>query len=224
MVHTKYPRTYHLPWSPGTTNDDRKLSGNWFDFYKGKQIVFTEKLDGSNTSMSAFGVCERSTGQETRSPWSRNLWEPTGLFWQICHSIAYNETLYGENLYGEHSIHYDNLPAYWHMFAVRDDKEWYGWYSVKTFAKLLGVYHVPELYTCIAESEEQIKNIIDNLMKEPSTYGKEKEGIVMRITDSFPIDDFSKYVCKWVRPNHVQTDEHWTRNWKKAELNPVYEF
>lgn len=24
---------------------------------------------------------------------------------------------------------------------------------------------------------------------------------------------------KWVRKGHVQTDEHWTRNWKKAKIN-----
>ena len=32
---------------------------------------------------------------------------------------------------------------------------------------------------------------------------------------------FPYYVCKWVRPNHVQTNEHWTRNWKKAELMKI---
>ena len=40
----------------------------------------------------------------------------------------------------------------------------------------------------------------------------------MRLANEFPINEFSHSVCKWVRPNHVQTDEHWTRNWKKAEL------
>ena len=50
----KYPRTYHLPWSPGTTADDKKLSGDWFDMYKGKEIVITEKLDGENTAINHF--------------------------------------------------------------------------------------------------------------------------------------------------------------------------
>ena len=25
-LNTKYPRTYHLPWSPGSTSDDKKLT------------------------------------------------------------------------------------------------------------------------------------------------------------------------------------------------------
>ena len=29
-INTKYPRTYHLPWSPGATSDDKKLSPDWF--------------------------------------------------------------------------------------------------------------------------------------------------------------------------------------------------
>lgn len=40
----------------------------------------------------------------------------------------------------------------------------------------------------------------------------------MRIADEFYTEDFPKYVCKFVRANHVQTDEHWTKNWRKAEL------
>ena len=56
------------------------------------------------------------------------------------------------------------------------------------------------------------------MMKMHSAYGDEKEGIVMRLADSFPIEEFPNCVCKWVRPHHVQTGEHWTRNWKKAEL------
>ena len=34
----KYPRTYHLPYSPGATKDDKKLQTVWFDYYKGKEI------------------------------------------------------------------------------------------------------------------------------------------------------------------------------------------
>lgn len=56
-------------------------------------------------------------------------------------------------------------------------------------------------------------------MEHTSYYGWcGREGIVMRITDSFPIIEFPRCVCKYVRANHVQTDEHWTKNWKKAKL------
>ena len=27
----KYPRTYHLPYSPGATKDDKKLQVGWFE-------------------------------------------------------------------------------------------------------------------------------------------------------------------------------------------------
>jgi hypothetical protein len=46
---SKYNRTYHLPYSPGATNDDRISDG--VDSLLGKEIVITEKLDGSNTGM-----------------------------------------------------------------------------------------------------------------------------------------------------------------------------
>ena len=221
----KYPRTYHLPWSPGATSDDKKLQEGWFDFYKGKEVVFTEKLDGENTAMTHYDVYARSHGAPTRSPWSRNLWDPSdGLYWKIKQYIGPNETIYGENLYGEHSIHYDALDAYWHMFAVNDGNLWYSWDEVKEFAKILGVPHVPELERCVLREEGEVKEIIDELMNNYTSYYANRsgrEGIVMRITDSFPIMEFPHYVCKYVRSNHVQTDEHWTRNWKKAELVKV---
>ena len=37
----KYPRTYHLPYSPGTTNDDKKLKVDLFDHFKNQDIVIT---------------------------------------------------------------------------------------------------------------------------------------------------------------------------------------
>lgn len=220
----KYPRTYHLPFSPGTTSDDRILHGDWFAYYKGKEVVFTEKLDGENTAMNVVDVYARSHGAPTRSPWSRNLWDPAdGLYWRIKPYIGENETLYGENLYGEHSIHYSKLPSYWHLFGINDGERWYGWDEVKEFSQIIGVPHVPELYRTVLNDESEVKAIIDEIMAHPSTYNDtEKEGVVMRLTSSYKIDEFPNCVCKWVRPHHVQTDEHWTRNWKKAVLLQNY--
>lgn len=216
----KYPRTYHLPFSPGATSDDKRLQDGWFDYYQGKEVVFTEKLDGENTAMTHYDVFARSHGAPTRSPWSRNLWDPSdGLYWKIKQYIGPNETIYGENLYGEHSIHYDCLTHYWHMFAANDGNMWYSWGQVVEFADILGVPHVPMLHHCVLNHEEEVKEIIDELMEHTSFYGRcGREGVVMRLVDSFPITEFPHCVCKYVRANHVQTNEHWTKNWKKAEL------
>ena len=34
----KYPRTYHLPYSLGATNDDKKLKDDWFDYLKDQEM------------------------------------------------------------------------------------------------------------------------------------------------------------------------------------------
>lgn len=215
----KYPRTYHLPYSPGATKDDKKLYEGWFDNFRGKEIVITEKLDGENIHMSSKDCYARSDGAPTRSPWSRNIWDPNGgLYWRIKQYIGENETIFGENLYGEHSICYNKLNDYFHLFAANDGVNWYSWDEVKMLSDIMNIKHVPELWRGVVADENSLKTLVDFYTKESSVYGDTREGVVVRITDSFPIDDFKNNVCKWVRPNHVQTDEHWTRHWKKAEL------
>ena len=215
----KYPRTYHIPWSPGATSDDKKLDNNWFSLFARKEIVITEKLDGENIHMTQKDCYARSDGAPTRSPWSRNIWDPRdGLYWKVKSLIGPDETIFGENLYGEHSITYNQLPKYFHLFAVNNKKDWYSWNDVVEIAHMMEIPTVPVLWKGIVESEEEVRRMIDNFMIQPSTYGDTKEGIVLRITDEFPLEDFPRCVCKWVRPNHVQTDEHWTKIWKKAEL------
>lgn len=46
MEKYKYPRTRHLPSSPGATSDDKFISD--FSGFKGKKVVITEKMDGEN--------------------------------------------------------------------------------------------------------------------------------------------------------------------------------
>ena len=219
QINPKYPRTYHLPYSPGTTSDDRILHGEWFKHYEGKEIVITEKLDGENTAMTRDDVYARTHAVATRSAWSYNLWNPgDGLHWRIKNLIGKYETVYGENLYGEHSIHYDKLTAYWHMFAANDGIDWYSWNDVKLLANYFEVPTVPVLWEGKITSESELKTLVDYYVQQPSVYGPEREGVVIRVAEGFPLNEFSNYVCKWVRPHHVQTDEHWTRNWKKAQL------
>ena len=219
-MSNKYPRTYHIPWSPGATSDDKKEPLDWFYGYgfPGTEIVITEKLDGEGIHFTNYDVYARSDGAPTRSPWSRNLWDTDGLLWKVRDKISPDEIVYGENLYGEHSIHYDRLPAYFFAFACRNGNWWFPWDDVVLMAEILQVPTVPVLWRGVIETEPQLKRLVAQFMTEPSTYGDTKEGVVMRKVDGFDNDDFSKNVVKYVRENHVQTDQHWTRNWKKAEL------
>ena len=219
-MSNKYPRTYHIPWSPGATSDDKKEPSDWFYSYgfPGSEIIITEKLDGEGIHFTNYDVYARSDGAPTRTPWSRNLWDTDGLLWKIKDKISPNEIVYGENLYGEHSIHYNKLPAYFFAFACRRENWWFPWDDVVLMAEILQVPTVPVLWRGAIETEPQLRKLISQFMAEPSTYGDTKEGVVIRKTCGFDNDDFSKNVAKYVRENHVQTDQHWTRNWKRAEL------
>ena len=218
--NTKYPRTYHLPWSPGATSDDKRQPADWFYAYgfPGSEIVITEKLDGENTAFMKGDVYSRSHATPTRSPWSRNLWDKDGLLWRVKNRISEEEIIYGENLYGEHSIHYDRLPAYFFAFAYRTGNYWNNWDNVEEMAKIIEVPTVPVLWRGVIDTEPQLKRIVSELMAEPSVYGDTKEGVVIRKTQGFDTWNFSQNVVKYVRENHVQTDQHWTKNWKMAEL------
>lgn len=217
-INIKYPRTFHLPYSLGATSDDKRLSGNWFDAYAGREIVITEKLDGENTALTRNDCFARSHSVATRSAWTQNLWGSNGLIWKIKDLIGVEESIYGENLYGVHSIYYDRLPCYWFMFAANNGEYWYSWNEIEELSEILGVRTVPVLWKGIVNSEEQLKDLVTKFASQPSAFGKTREGCVVRNSCGFLLDCFCYNVCKFVRANHVQTDEHWTKNWKKATL------
>lgn len=221
-ITTKYPRTYHLPFSKGLQNDDRKVEEDWWEHLKGKELILSEKLDGENQSVYKSGVYARSHATPTTNPWSINMTERGGVYDQVKNFLGENEGIYGENMYGIHSITYNKLPAYFFMFASRDDKRWYSWNEVEEMAMILGLPTVPVLCKKKYETISELKKDIIYFMKQGSNYGDTIEGIVIRNADTFPLEDFSKNVVKYVRKNHVQTDEHWKKNWKRSKL--IYEY
>lgn len=50
------------------------------------------------------------------------------------------------------------------------------------------------------------------------TFDCTREGVVTRNIGEYPVSEFARNVFKYVRKGHVKTDEHWTRNWKRARL------
>ena len=211
---SKYGRTYHLPWSPGTTSDDR-ISPS-VDSLVGIDIVITEKLDGENCGMTNDGVYARSHSAFTTSAWSKEVRELHK--WKIKDQLPEGVFLFGENMEGIHSIEYKNLTSYFYLFGVRDNNVWIPWESVEEYAFLLDLPTVPVLFKGQVQSVKELKELTESLVSQPSALGGQREGIVVRNADMFHNDDFAENVMKWVRKGHVQTDQHWTRNWTKAQL------
>lgn len=210
---SKYGRTYHLPFSPGATSDD-KISKSISSLI-GIDVVITEKLDGENTGMTQDGVYARSHAAFTDSSWSREVRQIHSM---IRSSIDDGVFIFGENMEGIHSIEYTNLTSYFYIFGVRDNNIWIPWETVEEYSYLLDIPTVPVLFKGVINTEKELKSIVEELVKQPSSLGGPREGIVIRNAGMFHNDDFAENVMKWVRRGHVTTDEHWTRNWIKAKL------
>lgn len=210
----KYPRTYHLPYSQSKTSDD-KISNDINNLID-SEIIITEKLDGSNSCITKNSAYGRSHAIPTENAWDVKLRELQSNIGSYLDDDVY---LFGENMEGIHSIEYTNLKSYFYLFGVRDNNIWITWDQVEEYAYLLDLKTVPVLFKGVVGTEKELKEIIDSLVTNPSELGGEREGIVIRTTGLFHNDDFKGNVVKWVRKDHVQTDEHWSRNWRKAKIN-----
>lgn len=202
----KYPRTYHLPWSPGGTSDDRILPDT--DHFRGLEVVVTEKLDGENTSMYCDHIHARSLDSKHHP--SRTMVKT--LHGQIAHEIPFGWRLCGENVYALHSIQYRKLAGHFYVFGIYDDKNTcLSWDETVEYATMLNLPVAPVLYRGVWD-EEKIKACWTG--GSAASPGDEQEGYVVRVAAAFPYDAqddglFSKFTAKYVRADHVQTDEHW---------------
>jgi hypothetical protein len=137
---------------------------------------------------------------------------------------------WGEDVFGIHSIEYDKLPDSFFLFHVLERQEanigtpetagdrFWDWDRVVEFSHQYGLLHVPVLFEGSFSSVDEItKWFMDNI-HEPSEYGKTREGFVLRLREGFEFDQFGQNACKFVRANHVQTDQHWKKNWRKARI------
>lgn len=190
----KYPRTHHLPWSPGINDDDRVMDP-WA--LEGKEVVVTEKMDGENTSMYRHGIHARSVDGRSHPSrdWVKNFWSG------IKHDIPEGWRICGENLYAKHSILYQDLPSYFMGFSIWDDKNvCLDWDETLEWFRLLDITPVPVIFR--GEYNEE-------LMRKWTVGVSNQEGYVIRTAARIPYEDFKDLVGKWVRPDHVQTSKHW---------------
>ena len=194
----KYPRTYHLPWSPGATVDDKVLSD--VSSFIGKDVVISIKMDGESSSVYPDYFHARSIDSDNHESrnWVKNYCArfqhdiPKG--WRVCF----------ENLYALHTIHYHNLTSYingisiWNEFNVC-----LNWDNTLEWFQLFDIPPVPILYRGIFDVKKirEIESRLDLSIQ---------EGYVIRLASEFKYQDFKTSVAKFVRKGHVVDDDsHW---------------
>jgi hypothetical protein len=195
----KYPRTPHLPWSPGIHDDDRMI--DTMTGFNQKEVVVMEKLDGENTSWYQDYNHARSIDSANHP--SRNRMK--SIWAEVAGDIPPGWRFSVENLYAKHSIHYTNLENYVYGFAAWNERNFcLDWNTTKEWFELFGIPTPVEFYRGPYE-ENIIKAIWNNNM------AANCEGYVLRTVEGFPYGDFRKHVAKFVRKNHIQTVRHWMR-------------
>lgn len=205
-MNPKYPRTFHLPWSPGGTNDDRRLDN--VDHLLGEPVTLTEKMDGSNVCLEAKKVVARSHAGPPKHPSFDAL---KAHHADIKHLIPSGTQVFGEWCFAKHSIKYAALPGYLLIFGVRSGDEWASWDEVQLWAHELKIPTVPVLAAQVFGSLGSLYAITTDLANRTSACGGDREGIVVRVSRMFRNHEFASVVGKYVRANHVQTNEHWTQ-------------
>ena len=179
-------------------------------------MVVTEKLDGGNTLLHAGKVYARSVSAPSDAKWMAMVKKHHA--WKVTEPRVW---LYGEDIYGVHSIEYEPVAeqATFHAFALRHgDGAFAAFAELEDYAQRRDIPVVPVLFKGRFESVAQVSEFMARVHKEPSVLGGEREGAVMRLAHGFPAAEFQDSVCKSVRPGHVQTDEHWTRQWRPCRI------
>lgn len=209
MQNKKYPRTFHFRFSPEVHSDDKVQ----YDLTNiiGKEVVVLLKLDGGNCTLKTGGPFARSVSEKTVCPsfnyikgvhQSPKEWDFQGL------------NYHGENMFAKHSIFYDKLDDFFYLFGVSDKENFLSWDDVVFHSERLNFQVVPEIERKVFSSESELHSFLDSKINDTCPLGGDAiEGFVVRSVESFKITDFSKHVVKYVRNGHVQTDEHWSKNW-----------
>jgi hypothetical protein len=194
----KYPRTHHVPWSPGINDDDRVHPD--MSAFAGRRVIATLKMDGENTTLYRSGLHARSV--DSGSHPSRNWLK--AFHARICGDIPDGWRVCGENLFASHSIAYSTLPSYFMGFSIWNEaNECLPWDETLEWFELLGIQPVPVLFDGLYDDR------ILRKLHQPEVDGQEQEGWVLRLADGFNYGAFRTAMAKFVRAGHVQTTKHW---------------
>lgn len=209
----KYPRTFHLPCSLTKSDDDKRLSSD-SHLFELDEVAISPKMDGENTTVYPDGYIHARSIDGSKHEW-QDLLKADIQRW--CRDIPDGWRVCGENLWPRHSIayHFHSKLDFFQVFSIWNGDACLSWSETEQWCRLLGVKMVPTLYLGKWLGEKRALEVFKDFA---SKQEDEVEGFVVRSSREFLYSDFKNNVAKFVRANHVQTDEHWTSHWKPNEL------
>lgn len=214
----KYPRTYHLPQSPGLQNDDRRLPD--ISIFRGRRVVATEKYDGEGCTLTPTRTYPRSPDGRPHPSrgWVKAFHGRKG------HDIPAGWRISGEYMYALHSIPYTRangnaLSSYFYGFGVWDETN-----TLLAFDHMLEILEMLDIVPVrVLYDGPYHDGLVDEIAATIDV--TRQEGFVLRDADRIPYPsgpgDAGRFfgghgvgLAKWVRPRHVATDEHWMQAWR----------
>lgn len=211
IMKQKYPRTSHVLYSEKLSEDD--IIHN-YDIFENKNVVVTIKMDGENTTIYNDDSHARSLNSDKDSEDRR--WIELFRMLKVYNKIPSTYRICGENLFYKHTVKYDNLKSYFNLFSIWDGDICLSWEDTLKLANKLNIETVPVLYTGIYDKEL--------ILKKFNEYKKNinAEGFVIRLLDSFHLNDFSTSISKFVSNDFVIPSEHWKYSVKERN-HIIYE-
>lgn len=193
-MRVHYPRTPHLPWSPGAASDDARAGST--GGLDGREVVVTEKLDGENTTLYP-GRAARPVPGLSAPPFPR-----AGQGTARPDRAADPRRVEGlrRELFARRSLAYAGLDSWFYGFSVRDGGRCLDWDTTVRLLRGLGIPAPPVLRRGTF-SERTLRP----LRLDPGA----QERCAVRAAAGFSRGEVPARVAKWVRPHHVQTDAHW---------------
>ena len=213
----KYPKTPYWPYSPDLGRRRQPLVHADPEWFVGREVVVTEKVDGGNTLVHRGRVYARSVAEPSTAGWMAMV--KKHIAWKVQEEDHF---LYGEDIYAIHSIEYGAVPAdrTFHAFALRLADRFASFSELEAYAGERNIPVVPVLRRGRFASVGAIREFIETAHRQPSELGGEREGVVLRVASGFDARDFSLNVCKSVREDHLETKKGWTRHWRACNILP----
>lgn len=211
--YVKFPKICHFPWSDGIIRKYSAVAGKLGGdrvfsnedvktFFEGQEVVVTEKVDGENTTMYRDYVHARSL--DSRNHVSRNWMRNRHA--SMSYNIPEDWRISGENVFAKHSISYENLPSYFLVFCIYDERNMcLSWDETVDWCKLLDLEAAPVLWRGIY-NEKTVRSLFTG---QSVFTGSQQEGYVVRLAASIPWSKHKQSFAKYVRKSHVTTSHNW---------------